>query len=233
MKQRCPVVLILLVLVGSFAAAKAKPVIVVPALLEPLSSKELVVHVDCSQAPECEAWGQQAKAMVELWFPIIATYLDTPGWRPPPEILLIFLEMKGVAHASGHTIHISRDWIKKQPQDIGMVLHEMVHVIQGYPPQKEHWWLVEGIADYIRFWKAEPGGQPKINRGTDHYRKGYRVTGAFLAWIETTHAPLIVQEANLALRRGTYSDALFKKKTGMDLDALWTGFLTSLEGANK
>ena len=204
-----------------------------PELLPPLYSKNLRVETDISAAPECAAWAKQARAMVELWFPVVAAYLDTPGWQPPRQIKLEFVEMKGVAHASGGTITISRKWIRDHPQDLGMVLHEMVHVIQAYPPQKDHWWLTEGIADYIRFWLCEPSGQPKINRATDHYRKGYRVTGAFLAWVERTQDPLIIRKCHAALRKGIYTDALFKENTGKDLDALWQEFIASLEPAPK
>ena len=204
-----------------------------PDFLLPLHGKGLVVKIEGTDTPEGAAWAQRAKEMVELWFPIVATYLDTPGWKAPQEITLEFKEMKGVAHAGGNRITISKAWIKHHPEDIGMVLHEMVHIIQAYPPQKDHWWLIEGVADYIRFWQAEPAGQPKIARGKNHYKQGYRVTGAFLAWVRAERAPLIIQEVNFALRRGVYSDKLFREKTGKDLETLWTEFLSSLEAVPK
>ena len=37
------------------------------------------------------------------------------------------------AGTTGDTIHVSADWIKKHPDDFGLVIHEMTHVIQHYP----------------------------------------------------------------------------------------------------
>ncbi|WP_050024319.1 basic secretory protein-like protein [Verrucomicrobium sp. BvORR034] len=203
----------------------------VPALIEPLVSRNLKVVVDTSGAPDCQAWAQRAKEMVELWHPIVSAYLDAPLNPGEKEVQLVFKEMKGVAATSKNVITIASGWVKSHPDDLGMVLHELVHVIQDYPPTQSVW-LMEGIADYIRFWMAEPEGQPKqFNRAKENYRNGYRTTGAFLAWIEKQYKTPIVRDANLALRRGTYKDSLFEEKTGKNLDALWTEFMDSLEKA--
>jgi hypothetical protein len=198
-----------------------------PALIPPLTTRGLRVVVDTTKAPECAAWAAQAKAMVELWYPVVAAYLDAPHEGKSTQVTLVFKDMKGVAHTRGNEITIASSWIAKHPEDLGMVLHELVHVVQGYPPSQAGW-LVEGIADYIRFWMAEPAGQPKvIQRSSDHYRKGYRTTGAFLAWIEKHYSVPVIREANSALRRGSYEDALFAKLTGKDLDTLWAEFVAA------
>lgn len=203
----------------------------VPALIEPLVSRNLKVVVDTSAAPECQAWAERAKEMVELWHPIVSAYLDAPLNPGEKEVQLVFKDMKGVAATSKNVITIASGWVKSHPDDLGMVLHELVHVVQDYPSTQSVW-LMEGIADYIRFWMAEPEGQPKqFNRAKDNYRNGYRTTGAFLAWIEKQYKTPIVRDANLALRHGTYKDSLFEEKTGKHLDTLWTEFMDSLEKA--
>lgn len=199
----------------------------VPELIPPLSSRGLKVTIDVSGAPECAAWAERAREMVLLWYPVVSACLEAPLETKEREIRLVFKEMPGVAHTQGDVITIAAGWVKKRPDDLGMVLHELVHVVQGYPPSKAGW-LVEGIADYIRFWMAEPAGQPKvINRATDSYRSGYRITGAFLAWIEEKYRQPVIRETNRALRAGRYEDALFKQLTGKDLDALWQEFVAS------
>lgn len=52
-------------------------------------------------------------------------------------------------------MHIAADWVKSQPNDFGMVVHELTHLVQRYPPGSPGW-LVEGIADYIRAKYFEP-----------------------------------------------------------------------------
>jgi len=44
---------------------------------------------------------------------------------------------KPPAVTSGATIQISVDWITKHPDDFGLVIHELTHVIQNYPSQSE------------------------------------------------------------------------------------------------
>jgi hypothetical protein len=197
----------------------------IPELIPPLVSRDLKVTIDTTGAPECQAWAERAREMVLLWHPVVSAYLDAPLKAPTTEIKLVFKDMPGVAATSRDVITIASGWVKSHPEDLGMVLHELVHVVQNYPPSKSGW-LVEGIADYIRFWMAEPAGQPKrFNRAKDSYRSGYRITGAFLAWIESKYQVSIVRDANLALRGGTYDDSLFEKKTGKNLDALWAEFI--------
>ena len=136
--------------------------------------------------------------------------------------------MKGVAYTSGNTITIAGDWIKKSPDDYGMVVHELTHVIQQYRRTKRtDGWLVEGIADYVRYFKYEPG--PSIGRmgRNANYRQGYRTAARFLDWIERTHDKGIVVKVNKALRKGEYKDDLFKEDTGKSLDDLWAEFSAS------
>jgi hypothetical protein len=195
-----------------------------PPLLQPVSVSGLKVTTDTGGFSHLQPWADRAREMVVLWYPVVAAYLDTPDARLPREIKIEFKDMPGVAHTAAGVITIAKAWVEAHPEDLGMVLHEMTHAVQAYPPSKDGW-LVEGIADYIRFWMAEPAGQPKSIGIKDHYRKGYRVAGAFLAWIEQRHAPLIIREASAALRRGTYDDKLFLEKTGKDLDTLWAEFV--------
>jgi hypothetical protein len=187
------------------------------------------VTLDTSEVPELASWGAKAKGLVATWHPIIAERLKSDGFSPPAEVTLVFKKrMRGIAYASGTTITIAADWVGRHPDDFGMVIHELAHVVQSYPRTRQGW-LVEGIADYIRFFHYEPeAALGPIDPRRASYRDGYRTTARFLAWIERTHDGAIVGKLNEALRRSRYEDGLFKEATSRDLDALWAEFL---EGA--
>lgn len=186
------------------------------------------VQVDTSEVPDLEPWGAKAKALVEKWHPIVADLLKSDGFTPPSKVKIVFKkDMKGVAYTSGNTITIAADWIKKSPDDYGMVVHELTHVIQSYPRAKGNaGWLVEGIADYVRFYKYEPKTKlgPILNPDAS-YRLGYRAAAQFLAWIEKTHDKNIVAKLNQSLRKSDYKEEMFKDATGESLDDLWADFL--------
>jgi hypothetical protein len=189
------------------------------------------VSVDTDDAPEVADWGKKAKALVEKWHPLIADLLPSDGFTPPRQVRLVFKkDMKGVAGTSGDTITISARWVQKHPDDLGMVVHELTHVIQGYRrPGRNNGWLVEGIADYVRFYHFEPQKKVTVNPHRAKYRDGYRTTAAFLAWIEKDRDKDIVRKLNAALRAGKYDDELFKTYTSKTLDELWDAFVASLE----
>jgi hypothetical protein len=189
---------------------------------------ELTVSVDTTEVPELAPWADQAKRLCEAWYPKIAALLASDGYTPPKRVRLVFKkDMKGVAGTAGTTIMIASSWVTQHPDDLGMVIHELTHVVQSYPSYRAGW-LVEGIADYVRFVKYEPGHpQPPIDPEKASYRAGYRTTFRFLDWIERTHKGLIAQ-LNAALRQGRYEDALFHDLTGKSLDELWKNFLATL-----
>ena len=127
-------------------------------------------------------------------------------------------EMKGVAFASGKTITISGNWVTKNPGDFGMVVHELTHVVQSYRgAPREAGWLVEGIADYIRFYKYEPQARiGRIDPKKASYKDSYRTSAQFLHWIEKTHDKEIVAKLNRALRESRVSAGSLSAVDGQD-----------------
>ena len=115
-------------------------------------------------------------------------------------------------------------WIEKHPDDIGLTVHELAHVIQSYPPGGPGW-ITEGIADYVRWAIYEKKPQawfPRpIDARKDGYLKSYRVAAGFFLWLETEKSPDIVKKMNTTMRKGKYSDSFFEKETGSSLPALW------------
>jgi hypothetical protein len=104
------------------------------------------VVVDTRDFPESKAWAEAAKSVVENWFTPLCQMLATDGrdpitrvksgraFRVPRTITLIFKPTLEVpAYCVGSTITINGAWITSHPEDLGMVVHELTHVIQQYP----------------------------------------------------------------------------------------------------
>jgi hypothetical protein len=189
------------------------------------------ITVDTSEVPDVAEWARQAKELAEKWHPRIVELLHSEGFTPPSKVKIVFKkDMKGVAYTAGATIVIAADWIKKHPDDFGMVVHELAHVVQAYRGgNRNAGWLIEGIADYVRFYHYEPKTKLSINPRRASYRDGYRTAAMFLAWVEKMHDKEIVRKLNAALRKGEYRDELFKKYTSKSLDELWTAFVAAQE----
>jgi len=189
----------------------------------------VTVTVDTSKVPEAAEWAAKAKEIVEKNYPLMVEKLKVDGVKPPATIKLIFENKgKGIAGTAGNTVHIEYSWISKHPDDFGMVIHEVTHSIQGYPKYDPPW-LVEGIADYIRFWMFEPENKrPRVNPDRAKYTDSYQTTAAFLAWVTATYDKDLITKLNAALRQNKYKKELFAEYTGKDLDTLWGGFTESL-----
>lgn len=136
-------------------------------------------------------------------------------------------EGKGAA-----TITINPAWLAKHPDDVDLVTHEAMHIVQGYPEyanERVPGWLVEGIADYARDRYGRENAAagwalPTTVKDGQNFDTGYRVTGAFLAWSEGQH-PGLVKALDGALRDGRYTPALWEARTGKALPALWAAYV--------
>lgn len=202
----------------------------------------VMVELDASQAPESEEWLKKAKELILEWYPKVSHLLASEGYTPPAKIKLVLRSDMGLkipGMAQGSTIFISSAWIQKHPEDLGMVIHEMTHVIQSYhrSPAMQGW-LTEGLADYIRFFHYEPGPAiGKFHPEKANYTDGYRTSARFLAWIEKKHDAGIIQTLNTACRQGKYTPEIFKKATSRSVEELWQEFVADAErvkeGAKK
>jgi hypothetical protein len=193
------------------------------------------VEIDVSGAPEAAEWAQKAREVIHEWYPRVAKLLDSDGFKPPSKIRLVFksdMGMKVPGVTSGNTISVSSAYIAKHPKDLGLVVHEMTHVVQSYPPSPvKRGWVTEGICDYVRFFHYEPGPSiGKFHPEKAHYTDSYRTAARFLAWIEKTHDKKIVKTLNRVCRQGKYSPEIFQQVTSMTLDDLWAEFVAD---ANK
>jgi hypothetical protein len=116
---------------------------------------EFVVNVD--DAPEMKDWAEKAARICERQYPMICEELRSDGFKPRHVIVMTLRNRyNGVAATGGGRITGSVRYFKTHPDDFGAMVHETVHVVQGYGYEGNPGWLVEGIADYIRFFKYEP-----------------------------------------------------------------------------
>jgi hypothetical protein len=189
-------------------------------------AQRAAISVEYGDVPDVKDWAEKARDLCEKWYPIISETLAGKDFTPPREVRLVFKnEKKGIAYTSGAKITIVADWIRKHPDDFGMVIHELCHVVQSY--SKGVFWITEGIADYVRYFKYEPKATPPRIGATTSYKDGYKTAATFLAWIEKAKDKDVVRKLNDLMRAGGYKDELFQEWTGSDLDALWKEFLAS------
>lgn len=220
----------LLILLTFFALIPGAGLLAEPRVVVKIASKNASVLVDTNDAPDLKEWGNKAGALCVEWFPKIADLLPSDGFTAPKEVTLYFdPKMKGVAHALGGKITISAAFVRAHPDDFGMVVHELTHVVQSYPPGGPGW-LVEGIADYIRIVHFEPQvKRPKLDAAKASYKDAYKTTAMFLEWIELNHTAGVVVKINAALRAGAYKDELWSSLTGKTVDEFWALFMKSLQ----
>jgi hypothetical protein len=191
------------------------------------------VTVDTSETPDLAGWGRRAGEACVQWTPKISALLPSDGFAPPKTVTLRFENDKqGVAGTSGDKITIAANYVRGHTNDLGMVIHELTHVVQAYPKETEGFskpgWLVEGIADYIRLYHFEPAApRPRVHPDKASYRDSYKTAAAFLAWLEQRHAGTI-KKLNAALRAGRFKEKLLADCAGQPLDNLWRDFTDSL-----
>lgn len=181
------------------------------------------ITINTSAAPELKNWAESELAPVMAeWYPKIAAMLSSEGFTAPTHFSVTLKPVKGVAFTSGTRIVANSAWLAKElkGQAVGSLVHEMAHVVQQFHGRNPGW-LVEGSADYVRWFKYEPQSHgadvvwmKTMHHFSPHYNDSYRVTANFLNWIAQKYDPEIVPQMNAAMRQGKYEDGLWKKYTG-------------------
>jgi hypothetical protein len=145
--------------------------------------------------------------------------------------ILIDTAYKGVAETGNAHILISSKWLHSRPEDIDVVTHEGMHIVQDYGEAGGPGWLTEGIADYARNqfginnaaanWKL-----PDYKAGQS-YENSYRITARFLLWIDQRVKHGTVKALDKQMREHTYTAESWKKLTGKTVDELWQAYVAS------
>lgn len=203
------------------------------------------ISIDTSETPDLTEWAHKELAPVlQQWYPKIVRMLPSEGYQAPASVRITFSpNMRGVAATSGTSIRCGAGWFRRQLQGEakGAVVHELVHVVQQYGRARRTnpnatripGWLVEGIADYIRWFLYEPrtrGAEvTRRNIKRAQYNSSYRISGNFLNWITETYDKDFVRKLNAAARQGRYNEQLWKDATGRTVQELGDEWKQSLE----
>lgn len=189
--------------------------------------------VDAGEAPELQAWADRAAKVCQRAYPMINEELKSEGFRPPRVVrLAIKRDYRGVAATSGDRIVASADYFKHHLDDVGALVHETAHVVQHYTGRRNPSWLVEGVADYVRFFKFEPGNLGAIDPERARHDGSYRVSAAFLAYLAEKYDQEIVRKLNQRMRDGQYEESAFQELAGKSLAELGAEWRASLKPAD-
>jgi hypothetical protein len=208
--------------------------------------------IDTSETPDLTQWANDKLApMVVEWYPKLVAMLPSPGFSAPTHFSITFrADKKGVADTGGTRINCAAGFFRAElkGQALGAILHEMVHVVQQYGgarrinphPAPNPGWIVEGIPDYIRWYKYEPQshgadiskrGYPKAN-----YDGMYRISANFLNYVVNKYDKDLIVQLNAICREGKYSDDVWPKLTGKsvtDLNTEWKADLAKKLGITE
>jgi predicted alpha-1,6-mannanase (GH76 family) len=191
---------------------------------------QCAITINTARAPELKAWAETrlAPALAE-WYPKISTWLASDGYAAPDHFTITLQPMDGVAYTTGRNVVANSRWLEEElnGEAVGALIHESVHVVQQFHGENPGW-LVEGSADYFRWFKYEPQ-----SHGADlvwfrqqgkffspNYDDSYRITANFLNWVSEKYDPDIFSQLNVAMRENRYDDALWKKYTGKTVSEL-------------
>ena len=164
--------------------------------------------------------------------------------------IITLKEYDGVSEKYGHGDHVgirySTKWIERSfagndtmkldYETRGVLYHELTHAYQlepkncgNYSDGGEYWCFIEGMADAVRLACGcfEQDFQSKDRPRAETWRKGYRVAGYFLWWIQQTKDKNFLRKFNRsAAELDTWSwDAAMKHVLGNKpengVEALW------------
>jgi hypothetical protein len=145
--------------------------------------------------------------------------------------ILISNDYKGVAATQNGIIKIDQNWLTVHPEDIDVITHEAMHIVQAYPYQPANLWLSEGIADYARYTfgvnNLKSGWALPSYHDGQNYTNSYRISARFLVWMEKYKRKDIVNKLDTALRNGSYQTFTWVKLTGKTIDELWAEYTSN------
>lgn len=188
------------------------------------------IHFDTTETPDLRQWVQSdLMPACREWYPRICEQLRADGFEAPTEFTVTFRDkMDGVAHTSGKDVVCAGPWYRNnlKTEAVGSVVHELVHVVQQYggfrranrPPG----WLVEGIADHIRWYQFEPvEKRRRIDWNRANYDQAYFPSATFLDYIVRTIDPDAITRINDDCRAGRYSETYWVDTYGKTPEQLW------------
>lgn len=170
------------------------------------------------------------KRMIEAFFEVYPKLAKEYNPNTLKEVkFFVDTAYKGVAATSNGSVVYASNWMKTHPEDIDVVTHEVMHIVQNYGRSLGPGWLTEGIADFARYKFGVDNAGSKWSlpdlKPTHHYKNSYRITARFFAWIENKVKAGTIQQVDKSLRERTYTADIWKNITGKDPDELWADYI--------
>lgn len=167
--------------------------------------------------------------LVETFFKVYPVLCKTYNPKSAKEVIFVIdTTYKGVAATSDGRVSYSPVWFKQHPEDIDVVTHEVMHIVQDYGNGGGPWWVTEGIADYVRykFGVDNAGGKWTLPayKASQSYENGYRITARFFEWLEKHGNEGFIKVLDKSMRDHKYTDGIWKAQTGKTLDENWTAY---------
>ena len=198
-----------------------------------IPKKKIKIDVDVTEAPDAKEWAERAKSRVEYWYPKVVEMLDgEEGLNKIPDdftIRFVFKPFNGVAYAAGREITVSSTYIKRNPKDFGLVIHETTHIAQAYPRVREVW-AMEGMTDYVRYFITEPRSKNtwRVDPQRSKYTDSYGVTATFYDWIVRNKDPEFIHKIHRVFRSRQSVEKFCPQEYNTTLAELWNEFISSL-----
>ena len=158
---------------------------------------------------------------------------------PTAVTFIIDKKYDGVAATSNGIITYNPAWFEKKPEDVDVITHELMHIVQDYGQNTVPGWITEGIADYVRSTEGINNEKAKWSlpdvKPEHNYNNSYRITARFFIWITERYKPNFVQMLDDAARKNKYSEATFKNITGKNIEELWKEYVadSSIKKINR
>lgn len=170
------------------------------------------------------------KKLGDAYFMQYPKLIDKYNQNSPKTVrFVVDKNYNGVAYASdGNKIVFGPAWFAKNPEDLDVVTHELMHIVQAYKGNVPGW-VTEGIADYVRategFNNVKSGWTMPDLKPTHNYTDAYRITARFLLWVTQKYQNDFVVKLDDIARNNKYTADFWKLTVGKTVDELWKEYI--------
>lgn len=195
--------------------------------LRTIKKGKFTLQFTCKSADFSEEINQK---LISTFFEVYPTLVKTYNKNSPRVVTFVVdPEYDGVAATSNDKVVFSVKYMSSHPNDIDVVTHEVMHIVQAYGQRSGMpGWVTEGIADYVRYAYGvnnEGAGWRLPDFSEKHsYQNSYRITARFFAWIEQNHKGVIRKLDQAGRDKAYEKGAIWQKLTGKTIDELWSEY---------
>lgn len=166
---------------------------------------------------------------IQTWYPKVANVVAYPDYTPYSSFTVTLdPNYTGIAYTNLDTGNItaSTAYVRQNPQDVGLWLHEGTHTIQGQATaagNNAQGFAIEGGADYPREYMYHDR-DPTRPSGNSYYTDGYSPASYFINWIQTNFKADYLRALTVHGHNNAFGIADIQIN-GKNLDELWAQML--------